>query len=577
MATASASIPHTPLDEATYKRRIFAWTMYDWANSAFVTTIVAAVLPVYFSQVAAATLPSEATATAYWSGALSIALLISAILSPILGTVSDVMRGKKRFLAVFTLIGVIATGFMVLIDRGDWLLALVLVSVARIALVAALSFYDSLLPHVAREEDRDNVSTRGYALGYLGGGILLAINAVMISQMEGTWGARLSFLSVAIWWGVFSIPILRQVPEPPADTSRAAGRSIVSESFARLSATFRDIRHYKELFKYLVAFLIYNDAIGTIITLAVIYGAELGFGSLELILALLLVQFVGIPFSLIFGRLPDAKNNLRPLYLAFIVFNLIALPVVGLVGRQVLSVSESGAPKAPFVTSGAFVGEGRYAADDPSLTFSGDWAASAVTAAESGLDADMVAQAASTPGARVEFPFNGQQVHLVYNMGPDFGKFNVLIDGAPVITDAATGETLVIDAYNSAPRYGMTADIDAPAPGEHTLALVVSEDRNPASSGNRISLSGLDVQPPARESNLLLILGLILVVQLAAALFARLFGRRLFTGLAALFDTRRSILLSLFIYSVIALWAFVLDSTVEFWCLAWMVAIVQGG
>ncbi|MCA9905473.1 MAG: MFS transporter, partial [Anaerolineae bacterium] len=395
MATASASIPHTPLDEATYKRRIFAWTMYDWANSAFYTTVLAAVLPVYFSQVAAATLPSAARATAYWSIALSVALLISAILSPILGTLSDVMRGKKRFLAFFTLIGVIATAFMVLIDRGDWVLALLLITVARVAVVAAVTFYDSLLPHVAREEDRDSVSTRGYALGYLGGGILLAINAGMIYALPGTWGPRLSFLSVAIWWGVFSIPILRRVPEPPADTSRAAGRSMIAESFARLGATFRDLRHYKELFKYLVAFLIYNDAIGTIITLAAIYGAELGFGSIELILALLLVQFVGIPFSLIFGRLPDAKNKLRPIFLAFIVFNLIALPIVGLVGRQVLAVSESGAPKAPFVTSGAFVGEGHYAADDAALVFSGDWAASAVTAAESGLEADMVAQSAN--------------------------------------------------------------------------------------------------------------------------------------------------------------------------------------
>ncbi|MCC6615559.1 MAG: MFS transporter [Anaerolineae bacterium] len=576
MATASDSVPHAPIDDTTYKRRIRAWTLYDWANSAFYTTILAAVLPVYFSQVAGATLPSEATATAYWSLALSFALLISAVLSPILGTVSDVMRGKKRFLAYFTTLGVIAVGFMVLVDRGDWALALVLIAVARIAAVAAGTFYDSLLPHVAREEDRDVVSARGYALGYLGGGLLLAINVVMIFVLPGTWGPRLSFLTVAIWWAVFSIPILRQVPEPPADTSRLEGRSVIAESLARLGKTFKDIRHYSELFKYLVAFLIYNDAIGTIITIAVIYGAELGFGDVELILALLLVQFVGIPFSLIFGRLPDAKNALRPVFLAFILFNLVALPIVGIAGRQVLAETQSGAPPAPFEASDGFVGQGHYSADDASIVYDGEWASGTISAVESGLDADAVVQSASAPGARVEFPFNGQELKLIYNLGPDQGRFDVLIDGAPAI-DPDTDGPLVVDAYSAAPRYGEFVDISAEAPGQHTLTLVVSEDSNPASSGNGLSLSAIDVQPPARESSLPLIIAVIVAVQIVAGIFAWLLGKPLFSRLAATLDTRRSILLALGIYTVIAIWGFFLDSTVEFWCLAWLVAIVQGG
>ena len=326
MTTAAISSP-TLDDEREYKRRIRAWTMYDWANSAFATTILAAVLPVYFSQVAGATLPSATIATAYWSTGLSVSLLLIAVLSPILGTISDVMRGKKRFLAVFAGIGIISTALLVLVSTGDWILASIFGIIGRIGFSGANTFYDALLPHVAREEDRDAVSARGYAMGYLGGGILLAINIVMIQVLPGTWGARLSFLSVAVWWAVFTIPLMLRVPEPPAATAtRERGMKIITISFKRLRETLRDIRRYRELFKYLLSFLIYNDGIGTIIGVAAIYGAELGFGSVELILALLLVQFVGIPYSLIFGSLPGGRSKRSGFYLAFILFNLVTLP-----------------------------------------------------------------------------------------------------------------------------------------------------------------------------------------------------------------------------------------------------------
>ena len=175
-----AAITPDQLDEKEYKRRIRAWTMYDWANSAFATTIMAAVLPVYYSQVAGATLPSAAIATAYWSTGLSISILIVALLSPVLGTISDVMRGKKKFLSFFVTLGVIGTGLLVLIDTGDWFLASILFVIGRVGFAGANVFYDALLPHIAKAEDLDVVSTRGYAFGYLGGGLLLAINIVMI-------------------------------------------------------------------------------------------------------------------------------------------------------------------------------------------------------------------------------------------------------------------------------------------------------------------------------------------------------------------------------------------------------------
>ena len=362
------------VSDREYKRRIRAWTMYDWANSAFATTILAAVLPAYYSGVAGATLPSAAVATAYWTTTLSVSLIIVAILSPILGTIADVMRGKKKMLSIFVGIGVVGTGLLVAISTGDWVLASVFFIIGRVGFAGANVFYDSLLPHVARPEDQDSVSARGYAIGYLGGGLLLAVNVAMILFIGSEMGARLSFLSVAIWWAVFSIPIFRRVPEPPSATADLLpGRSVTIRSFARLGETLQNIRRYKELFKYLIAFLIYNDGIGTIISVAVIYGAELGFQDTELILAILLVQFVGIPFSLIFGKIPSSRANNRAVYLAFIVFNIIALPLGGIIGAKVLSADTVGAPPPEFTAIGAAVGEGSYGVDSGALTLPGTW------------------------------------------------------------------------------------------------------------------------------------------------------------------------------------------------------------
>jgi len=323
----------------TKQQVINAWCMYDWANSAFATTVMAAVLPIYYSQVAGSTLPSSSTATAYWSLGLSLSLLVVAILSPILGTVSDVARSKRKFLTIFATAGIVGTGMLVLVGEGDWLLASILFVLARIGFSGANVFYDALLPHVAsRGEEQDRVSAKGYALGYLGGGLLLAVNAAMIFILPGNWGSRFSFLSVAIWWAVFSIPILRRVDEPPsASVQLAPGENVISVSFQRLKEMLVDIRRYRELFKYLVAYLIYNDAIGTIIGVAAIYGAELGFDTVQLVLALLLVQFAGIPFSLIFGRLPSKSESRRPQYLAFILYNLVALPLTGMLGGRLLA------------------------------------------------------------------------------------------------------------------------------------------------------------------------------------------------------------------------------------------------
>ncbi len=576
MSTASPSLLHS-IDEQTYKRRIWAWTMYDWANSAFATTILATVLPVYFSQVAGSTLPSATVATAYWSTGLSISLLIIAVLSPILGTVSDVMRGKKRFLTIFAGIGIVSTALLVLVSTGDWILASILGIIGRIGFSGSLTFYDALLPHVARKEDQDKVSARGYAVGYLGGGLLLAINIIMIQLLPGTWGPRLSFLSVAIWWGVFTIPLLRQIPEPPAAVAAlTGGENVVSASFKRLGETLKDIRRYSELFKYLVSFFIYNDGIGTIIGVAAIYGAELGFGAVELSLAFLLVQFVGIPYSLIFGRLPSPTEKRRAVFLAFVLFNMIALPLAGIAGARLLPAEWSGARPAPFESTAAAVGEGRYSPDHDSMQYTGTWQPTTIPARELRSDRDALLYSSDQTEARLDFSFNGQSVALTYNLGPGHGIWVVFLDGQPVI-DPDSQQPMSIDAYNPTLRYLVSTTISADSPGEHVLSLVNTGQSNPSSLGNLMTIQEIEVLPNARQSNLGAILGLILGVELVGIVLSLLLGPALCTGLAQKLNTQRSILLALLVYAIIATWGFFLDTVVEFWFLAWMVAIVQGG
>ena len=574
-------------DESGYRRRINAWAMYDWANSAFATTIIGGLLPVYYSTVAGSVLPSEATATAYWSLTISLSLFILALLSPILGAVSDVMRSKKRFLAIFIGIGVVGAGLLVFVSTGDWLMASLFFVLGRIGFGGSLVFYDALLPHVAREEDRDWVSSRGYALGYLGGGILLAINVAMFffipdSLFENA-GIRLSFLSVAIWWAVFSLPILRQVAEPPSVTATLKrGQTVIGLSIGRLRQTFGDIKKYRELFKYLIAFLIYNDGIGTIIAVAAIYGAELGFGLVELVLALLLVQFVGVPFSIIFGRLPSHQDKRAPFYLAFILCNAIALPILGLALVNALPATISGALPAPYAAEGDYVGEGVYLIGGDGFTASGRWDEIQVSGDDlrgdgllgslTGRPDDLSYFATDEANASQTLMFNGKSLELRYRMSPDGGLIGFLVDGQTLNNE--DGSPFTINTYNPTLRYEETETLELPEAGQHRIEIIsISES---AESNKRIALRAVEVQAPMRQSSLPTIIGIIIGFEILALLAARLMQSR-FVALSNWLDTRRSILLSLLIYCIIACWGFILNTTLEFWMLAWMVAIVQGG
>jgi len=316
------------MEDKKYKKIINSWSMYDWANSAFATTIMAAVLPIYYSTIAESSLaPNQATA--YWGYTNSIALLLVALLSPILGAVADFRGAKKRYLTYFALIGISATALMYFLTSGDWLFASVLFIVGNIGFAGANVFYDSLLPQIAQKGAVDQVSTRGYAFGYLGGGLLLTVNLAMIMLSPDHLTAlmtRISLASVAVWWLVFTIPLWKNVPEPPRQIFKAElDSNPFSAGFKRLSGTFKEIRKYGELFKFLLAFWLYNDGIGTIIKMATIYGKEIGIGQTDLIGALLMVQFVGIPFSFAFGWLAKRLGTKRSIYITLSVYTLISI------------------------------------------------------------------------------------------------------------------------------------------------------------------------------------------------------------------------------------------------------------
>ncbi|MEO5820850.1 MAG: MFS transporter [Vicinamibacteraceae bacterium] len=305
-----------------HRPELRAWAWYDWANSAFMTTVVAAVFPIYYAKVAADGVP-DATATFRFGIATTIALTATAVLSPILGALADATGRKKRLLAVFAGIGIVATAGLGLVGRGDWMLALGLFMLGNIGIYGSMTFYDALLPHIARPEELDRVSSAGYALGYLGGGVLLAINLAWIQRPAwfgfpdaGT-ATRAAFVSVAVWWAVFSVPILRRVPEPPVDPATAADASI-GAAIRRLANTLRELRRYRHAFTMLVAFMLYNDGIGTIIRMATLYGTQVGIDQGSLIGALLLVQFIGVPAAFLFGAVA-AKIGAKPAILGSLV------------------------------------------------------------------------------------------------------------------------------------------------------------------------------------------------------------------------------------------------------------------
>ena len=300
------------------RRPVLAWACYDWANSAFATTVMAGFFPAFFRQYWS--LGADPTEATFRLGlANGLAGLIVALLAPLLGVLADRGARRRRYLLVWTALGIVATGALYGIGRGQWGAAAGLFVLATMGFNGAIVFYDALLLQVAEPDDYDRVSAYGYALGYLGGGLLFALNVVMTlhPQWFGLTSAaaavRFSFLSVALWWLVFSIPLALAVREPRA-TPAAARRAAWSE----LRATLRSMAQHRPLWLFLVAYWLYIDGVNTIIKMAVDYGAALGLPTSGLMAALLLTQFVAFPAALAYGALGE-RVGARPAILGGLV------------------------------------------------------------------------------------------------------------------------------------------------------------------------------------------------------------------------------------------------------------------
>ncbi len=322
-----------------HRPELRAWALYDWANSAFMTVIITAVFPIYFKQVASAGVPSTVTETRF-SVATTLAMTFIALLAPLLGTLADFRPIKKRMIGFFLGISLVSVALMFFVREGWWVFALALFVLANIGANGSFVFYDALLPHVARSDEIDRVSTAGYALGYIGGGVLLAANLAMISHPawfglphgdgltpeQKTLPVRLAFLSVALWWGFFSIPLFRRVAEP-AVVARPWTGSVLRAALGQLRGTFGELKRFRNAFLMLLAFLIYNDGIGTIIRMAALYGDGIGLPADAMIAAILLTQFVGVPCAFLFGMLAGKIGAKASIFLALAVY--IGISVLG--------------------------------------------------------------------------------------------------------------------------------------------------------------------------------------------------------------------------------------------------------
>ncbi|MCD4708106.1 MAG: MFS transporter [Candidatus Sabulitectum sp.] len=318
-----------------------AWCLYDWANSSFVTTIVAAVLPAFFVGVVCGSgsvtigftgFEFTSNSQSLWGYAMSLAALFVAIGAPVFGAAADAGGKRKLFLGILTAVGILASALLFFSGPGLVEFTLAMVILGQIGFAGANVFYNSLLVYVTPPSRRDLISSRGFAMGYLGGGLLLALNLLMIKKPgllgipEGTMAVRLSFLSVAFWWAGFSIPLFRKVPERtvPAGTDF---RKLFHQGIKSLAVTFKSIKQHRNAFRFLLSFLLYNDGIQTIILMATVFGkAELGLETGHLIGALLLTQFIGFPGSIFYGKLAGRTGAKKALlmgiagYIAIIIY-----------------------------------------------------------------------------------------------------------------------------------------------------------------------------------------------------------------------------------------------------------------
>jgi UMF1 family MFS transporter len=339
----------------------WSWALYDWANSAFATTVMAGFFPLFFKSYWASNL-SDAESTFAIGSVNSLVGLLIAFSAPVLGALADAGDSKRKFIFSFAFLGIIATGYLFFIPESSWKLAVVFYGIGVIGFSGGNIFYDSLLVTVSKEKERNRVSALGFSLGYLGGGILFLLNVAMFlypnwfgleNQIEAVlW----SFLSVAVWWLIFSLPIYLNVKEPIQNASKKQINTVIDDAFENLLNTAKSIKKFKSAVIFLLAYFLYMDGVDTIIRMATSYGSDIGLSATSMIQALLLTQFIGFPATLVFGYYADRFGYKYSLSFAIIVYIFVVLfssqmdtalefyivaSVIGLVQGGVQAISRS--------------------------------------------------------------------------------------------------------------------------------------------------------------------------------------------------------------------------------------------
>lgn len=307
-------------------KKVFSWALYDFGNSAYATTVMAGFFPLFFQKYWSAGADSALTTTRLGT-AISVSSLLIALLSPVLGAVADLRAHKKLYIFIFMLLGAISCGSMFFIGQGEWWPAILAYGLSMMAFNASCVFYDSLLPYVAEGRRMDYASSLGYAMGYLGGGLLFLINVIMLLFPEklGITGkeeaVKYSFLTVGVWWFVFTLPLMKNVPEP---RSRFQGSfaQMMGLSLNSLGRTIKALFQQKNLFYFVVAYWLYIDGVYTVMTMAVDYGVSLGLDSQHLMMALLITQFVGFPCAWAFGMVTPRWGLRRPILICISAYSL---------------------------------------------------------------------------------------------------------------------------------------------------------------------------------------------------------------------------------------------------------------
>ena len=339
----------------------WSWAFYDWANSALATTVMAGFGPLFFKSFWASDLDAVMS-TWVWGATNSLVGLVIGILAPILGAYSDIGRNRKRFLYFFAFIGILSTGYLYFIPEGEWFYAMLFYSLAVIGFSGGNIFYDSLLIFVSDSNERNRVSSLGFSLGYLGGGLLFVINVFM--YLNPSWfgfeseiqAILWSFLTVAFWWALFSLPTLLNVKEFGNTDINLNYISMTKKAFLNVKSTILEIRKYRKAAIFLISYFLYIDGVDTIIRMATSYGSDIGLEMSSMITALIITQFIGFPSTLLFGVYADKLGFKRILTIGIFVYIFICFystfmttalefyilaSIVGLVQGGVQAISRS--------------------------------------------------------------------------------------------------------------------------------------------------------------------------------------------------------------------------------------------